>query len=61
MDLFLYRAGLMNQTKALDMTAYLQKEKEYVPWSSALSSLSYIGSMLQGSKDYPNAYKDYEV
>lgn len=36
----------MSQIKALDMTKYLTSEKEYVPWITALSSLSYIGELL---------------
>ena len=56
-----HRANLLDQVKALDMTSYLQKEKEYVPWITAISSLGYIGSMLEGSDDYPDAYKLYEV
>lgn len=51
----------MDQTKALDMTAYLKSETEYVPWISALSSLGYIGAMLEGNPEYPNAYDYYEV
>ena len=56
----LYRANLLDQVKALDMTAYLQKEKEYVPWITAISSLGYIGNMLEGSDD-KGAYELYEV
>ena len=43
------------------MTSYLQKEKEYVPWITAMSSLGYIGAMLEGSEDFPKAYEKYEV
>lgn len=37
---------------ALGLTAYLDKEREYVPWSSALSHLGFIGSMLSMRPSY---------
>ncbi|XP_066912412.1 glutamyl aminopeptidase-like isoform X1 [Clytia hemisphaerica] len=56
----LAKANLLDQVKALDMTAYLSNEKEYVPWVTAMSSLGYIGAMLEGSDQFPDAYKLYE-
>lgn len=56
-----FRANMLDQVKALDMTAYLKKEKKYVPWITAISSLGYIGAMLEGNTDYPDAYSLYEV
>ena len=38
---------------ALNMTGYLNQETEYVPWITALSSLAYIGELLQGRTGYP--------
>ena len=55
------RANMLDQVQALDMTSYLKKEKKYVPWITAISSLGYIGSMLEGNTDDPESYKLYEV
>ena len=51
------RAGQLDQIYALDLTEYLVKEEEYVPWITALSSVAYIGEMLLGR----DGYKYYEV
>jgi len=37
---------------ALSLTGYLGKEVEYVPWASALNSLSYINTMLKRTSAY---------
>ena len=42
---------------ALSLTAYLEKEREYIPWSTALGHLGFIGSMLS----MRSSYGDYEV
>ena len=55
--LFMFRANLLPQIQALDMTEYLNKEKEYVPWITALSSIAYIGDLLL----HRPGYKYYEV
>ena len=34
------------------MTAYLNKETEYIPWAAALSGFSYIDTMLKRSAAY---------
>ena len=39
-------------TVPLKLTQYLNKEKEYFPWSSALSSLAYIGSMISMKESF---------
>ena len=46
------RAGELNMSTALSLTAYLNQEREYVPWSSALSHLAFIGSMLSMEPSY---------
>lgn len=38
---------------ALDLTQYLEKETEYVPWSVAVSKLSVIRRLLYYTKHYP--------
>ena len=40
------RAGELSQTIALDITLYLVKETEYVPWKVATSALRYLDVML---------------
>lgn len=44
-------------TVPLKLTQYLNKETEYFPWSSAITSLAYIGSMISMTE----AYGLYEV
>lgn len=56
----LAKANLLSQIKALDMTKYLTSEKEYVPWITALSSLSYIGELLLTLPGY-EYYESYIV
>jgi len=56
----LARAGQLGMSTALGLTAYLDKEREYVPWSSALSHLGFIGSMLSMRPSYGN-YRKYIV
>ena len=50
--LFLLRAGQLDMSTALGLTNYLDKEREYVPWSSAFSHLGFIGSMLSMRPSY---------
>lgn len=48
----LARAGRLNYTTALDVTSYLERETEYVPWKSALTALSYLDNMLNKRLGY---------
>ena len=48
------KANLLSYDVALDMTLYLTKEREYVPWHSALIGLTYLDSMLYTSAAYVN-------
>lgn len=48
----LHRAGQVDMSTALRLTNYLDKEREYVPWSSALGHLGFIGSMLSMRPSY---------
>lgn len=57
---YLGRAGKVPQTLALDMTMYLRKEEDYLPWSAALDCLNYIGKRLQ-SKPIYDKLKKYTV
>ncbi|XP_047132820.1 endoplasmic reticulum aminopeptidase 1 isoform X2 [Hydra vulgaris] len=56
----LAKAGKLDQIKALEMTAYLKNEDEYVPWITALGSLGYIGGLLQGRSCY-SSYQKYII
>ena len=57
-SLSLARAGLLDYKIALGSTKYLNKELEYIPWSPALTELTYLDKMLQGT-DGALAYKEY--
>jgi hypothetical protein len=48
----LSRAGKVSYTTALDMSLYLNKEKDYVPWRAGTSALSYIGARLSMTPNY---------
>ena len=51
-NLSICRAGQLDMSTALGLTNYLDKEREYVPWSSALGHLGFIGSMLTMRPSY---------
>ncbi|XP_068711711.1 glutamyl aminopeptidase-like isoform X2 [Montipora foliosa] len=42
----LARSGRLNYTKALELTSYLQRETEYVPWVAAVKNFKFIKSLL---------------
>ena len=42
----------MTYETALDMSLYLDKETDYVPWSAGLSGLAYIGARLSMTPYY---------
>lgn len=50
----LARAGRLNYETVLGLNAYLDAEDEYVPWSTALSGLSYLEKMLTRTGSYGN-------
>ena len=39
-------AGLLNITTALDLSLYLQREREYVPWAASFSWFSILSDRL---------------
>ncbi len=52
-DLFLLRrAKMINTTLALRTTKYLSKERDYIPWESALRSLNYYILMFDRTEVY---------
>lgn len=48
----LARADLLDYTTALDVTKYLNHERDYVPWKTAINNLLYIDSMFIRTPDY---------
>ena len=51
---FFLRAQLLNYKEALNLTKYLKKEKEYLPWQRVISAVTYIISMFEDDKElYP--------
>ena len=47
----LARAGLLGYDVALDITSYLAKEDDYLPWKSAANALGYLTDMLEFTGD----------
>ncbi|XP_050699392.1 aminopeptidase N-like [Eriocheir sinensis] len=48
----LSRAGQLPYSTALEVTTYLPREAEYVPWAAALDNLGYIRDMLRHTTAY---------
>jgi aminopeptidase N len=48
----LAQAGLLDYDIALNLTSYLAREDQYLPWESTLSSLLYVQDMLSRSSAY---------
>ena len=48
----LARARIIGYDITLDLTTYLHKETEYLPWDSAAGGFSYISSMLKFNSIY---------
>ena len=65
--MFTARSGMLDYEVALNLTSYLTKEKEYVPWMSALDNMGYFATQfstydsLKGSSDYYPTYKVIEI
>lgn len=65
--MFTARSGTLDYEVALNLTSYLTKEKEYVPWMSALDNMGYFAiqfstyDSLKGSSDYYPTYKVIEI
>ncbi|EDO41010.1 predicted protein [Nematostella vectensis] len=54
----LARANMLNITKAMDITVYLTKETEYLPWKGAEMNLNYIKKILKhGGHTYRHLMK----
>lgn len=48
----LCRAKIINTTLALTTTKYLSKERDYIPWESALRNLDYYILMFDRTEVY---------
>ncbi|CAL4088040.1 unnamed protein product, partial [Meganyctiphanes norvegica] len=57
-SLNLARAGLMEYPLALNLTQYLNQEKDFVPWQSAFINFGYLNSMFSRTAGY-GELKDY--
>ena len=54
----LARVGYLNYSIALELTSYLGKEQDYVPWKSFFKSVTYLDNMLSSSSCY-GQFQDY--
>ena len=46
------KAGIIDQTRFLDIVTYLKKEESPIPWSAATSGLSYVNLMLATTQSF---------
>ncbi|XP_063244276.1 glutamyl aminopeptidase-like isoform X1 [Bacillus rossius redtenbacheri] len=53
----LANSGLLDYGTALDLSRYLRRETEYVPWAAASSNIAFLRSMLSGTTAYPKLRK----
>nr|CAD7423005.1 unnamed protein product [Timema monikensis] len=59
-SLNLARAGILDYNTALNLTLYLTRETDYIPWYTALSSFTFLDRRLRGLGDTEHSYfKDY--
>ena len=47
-----FRAGLLEEHFALDLTLYMVNEKNYLPWRSCLDNFAYIESRIETKPVY---------
>ena len=50
----LARAGKLSYSVALDLTMYLEYDKDYIPWAAALNALSFLDRRLTNNEGYDN-------
>jgi hypothetical protein len=53
-SLNLARAGVVIYSTALDLTTYLERETDFIPWTSYFRALTFLNTRLTGTKDYEN-------
>jgi hypothetical protein len=47
----LARAGILKYSTALELTQYLKKEVDFIPWYSALNAFSFLNLRLTGTEN----------
>jgi aminopeptidase N len=50
----LARVGKLPYSVALDLTMYLEHDKDYIPWTAALNALSFLARRLANNEGYDN-------
>lgn len=48
----LARAGILKYNTALELTQYLERELDYIPWYSALNAFSFLNLRLTGTNTH---------
>ena len=46
------RAGILNQTRFMDLTKYMSAETNYFPWHVALSAFGYFNGLFGNTPNY---------
>uniref|UniRef100_A0A8C3M2A8 Aminopeptidase n=1 Tax=Geospiza parvula TaxID=87175 RepID=A0A8C3M2A8_GEOPR len=55
----LARPGLVNYSVPLELTKYLGKETDYLPWNRAISAVTYLANMLEDDKTLYPLFQGY--
>ncbi|NXI40928.1 AMPE aminopeptidase, partial [Galbula dea] len=55
----LARSGLVNYAVPLQLTKYLTKETDYLPWHRVISSVTYLANMLEDDTNLYPMFQDY--
>jgi len=50
----LARAGKLPYSVALDLTMYLEHDKDYIPWAAGLNALSFLDRRFTNTEGYDN-------
>nr|CAD7197139.1 unnamed protein product [Timema douglasi] len=58
-SLNLARAGILDYATALDVTSYLYRETDYIPWYSAFNAFNFLNIRLRGAS--PAGYQLFKV
>nr|CAD7396260.1 unnamed protein product [Timema cristinae] len=58
-SLNLARAGILDYVSALDVTSYLYRETDYIPWYSAFNAFNFLNIRLRGAS--PAGYQLFKV
>ncbi|XP_063014050.1 LOW QUALITY PROTEIN: glutamyl aminopeptidase [Melospiza melodia melodia] len=55
----LARPGLVSYTVPLELTKYLGKERDYLPWNRAISAVTYLANMLEDDQTLYPLFQQY--